>query len=174
MKTAKLDTLFDTMLQNGLHHGAQLAVYRNGSLVYQRSGGFADKQHRRPVSPQTPFMIYSVTKTFTAAAVHQLADRGRIDLEAPLADYWPEFGRKGKQNITISQLLSAPERHTAPRNTPGHTVLAPAILVSQAGGRPEHCPPAAGQKLLPHVLRPRSPGRAHTPGGRPHSGSLSC
>ncbi len=105
METTKLDTLFDTMIQDGLHHGAQLAVYKSGKLVYQRSGGFADKQHRRPVSPQTPFMIYSVTKTFTAAAVHQLADRGRIHLEAPLADYWPEFGRKGKQSITISQLL---------------------------------------------------------------------
>jgi CubicO group peptidase (beta-lactamase class C family) len=106
MDATKLDTLFDTMMENGLHHGAQLAVYRNGSLVYQRSGGFADRRHRRPVSPQTPFMVYSVTKTFTAAAVHQLADRGHINLDAPLADYWPEFGRKGKHNITISQLLS--------------------------------------------------------------------
>ena len=106
MDTTKLDTLFDTMIRRGLHHGAQLAVYKNGSLVYQRAGGFADKQHRRPVSPQTPFMVYSVTKTFTAAAVHQLADRGHVNLDAPLADYWPEFGRKGKQNITISQLLS--------------------------------------------------------------------
>ena len=105
MDTTTLDTLFDTMIRKGLHHGAQLAVYKNGSLVYQRSGGFADRQHRRPVNPQTPFMIYSVTKTFTAAAVHQLADGGRIDLEAPLAEYWPEFGQKGKQNITISQLL---------------------------------------------------------------------
>ena len=106
METDKLDTLFDTMLREGLHHGAQLAVYKNGSLVYQRAGGFADKQHRRPVSPDTPFMIYSVTKTFIAAAVHQLVDRGRVNLDAPLADYWPAFGRKGKHNITISQLLS--------------------------------------------------------------------
>jgi CubicO group peptidase (beta-lactamase class C family) len=105
MDTTKLDTLFDTMIRDGLHHGAQLAVYKSGSLVYQRSGGFADRQHHRPVSPQTPFMVYSVTKTFTAAAVHQLADRGRVNLDAPLADYWPEFGRKGKQNISISQLL---------------------------------------------------------------------
>jgi CubicO group peptidase (beta-lactamase class C family) len=105
METNKLDTLFDTMIQDGLHHGAQLAVYKNGKLVYQRAGGFADKQHRRTVTPQTPFMIYSVTKTFIAAAVHQLADRGSIDLDAPLADYWPAFGCKGKQHITISQLL---------------------------------------------------------------------
>ncbi|MFH2115662.1 MAG: serine hydrolase domain-containing protein, partial [Spirochaetota bacterium] len=115
MKTTRLDTLFDTMIHSGLHHGAQLAVYKNGSLVYQRSGGFADKQHHRPVNPQTPFMIYSVTKTFIAAAVHQLADRGHIDLDAVLADYWPEFGRKGKQNITISQLLL----HQSAINHPG-------------------------------------------------------
>ena len=94
------------MILSGLHHGAQLAVYKNSSLVYQRSGGYADPHRRRQVSPQTPFIIYSVTKTFIAAAVHQLVDRGRAQLEAPLADYWPEFGRKGKQNITIAQLLS--------------------------------------------------------------------
>ncbi|MBU0927557.1 MAG: beta-lactamase family protein [Spirochaetes bacterium] len=66
-------------------------------------------QGSAPVIRSTPFMIYSVTKSIVATAVHMLADRGELDLDAPVSRYWPGFGKRGKDRITVAQLLS----HTA-------------------------------------------------------------
>jgi len=102
---ARLSEAFDAQLERGLHYGAQLAVWRNGSPVFSRTGGYADAAGKRPVRPETPFMIYSVTKSFVATAVHMLADRGKLDLETPVMHYWPEFGAHGKDRITPAHLM---------------------------------------------------------------------
>ncbi|MCX7024914.1 MAG: serine hydrolase [Spirochaetes bacterium] len=96
---------FDAQLARGLHFGAQLCVRSKGEVVVDRWGGFADDSRRRELSPNTPFMAYSATKAFTATCIHRLADEGRLDLDAPVAAYWPAFGAKGKERITISQVL---------------------------------------------------------------------
>jgi len=97
--------LFDAQLARKLHFGAQLRVLYRGRTVVDRQGGHTDETRKRRITRNTPFMAYSATKAFTATCVHKLADEGALDLDAPVAEYWPEFGARGKARITISHIL---------------------------------------------------------------------
>lgn len=98
--------VFDGMLARGLHPGAQLVVLRHGRVVIDRAGGATRLGlNRRAVTPDTPFLTFSVTKPFTAMAVHSLVERGLVDLDAPVCEYWPEFGCKGKETATVRHAL---------------------------------------------------------------------
>lgn len=85
--------------------GAAVAVWVEGDLVVNLWGGFADAAGRRPWREDTLASIYSGSKGLTSTCVHLLADRGELDLHAPVASYWPEFGQAGKQDITIAMVL---------------------------------------------------------------------
>jgi CubicO group peptidase (beta-lactamase class C family) len=85
--------------------GAQLCVYRHGHKVVDIRAG-RDKVNDRPYGEDAITIIMSCTKGATAAVVHQLAERGLIDLEAPVTDYWPEFGVGGKGGARIWHLLT--------------------------------------------------------------------
>jgi CubicO group peptidase (beta-lactamase class C family) len=85
--------------------GAQLCVYRHGDKVVDLWAG-RDKVNDRPYGQDTLTIIMSCTKGATAAVVHRLAERGLIDYEAPVADYWPEFAAGGKGDARIWQLMS--------------------------------------------------------------------
>ena len=75
--------------------GGQLCVYRRGEKVVDLWAG-RDRENDRPYGQETLTIIMSCTKGATAAAVHRLAERGLIDYEARVADYWPEFAAGGK------------------------------------------------------------------------------
>lgn len=79
---------------------AQLCVLRDGNVVLDRSWG---------CRPDDLFWTFSAGKPFVALLVHLLAERGEVDLDAPVADHWPAFGQAGKDAITIRQVL----RHRA-------------------------------------------------------------
>ncbi len=81
-----------------------VAVARDGKIVWAEAFGFADVDRRAPVTPLTRFRTGSVSKTLTAAAVALLYERGRIDLDAPVQAYVPEYPRK-QWTITTRQLL---------------------------------------------------------------------
>jgi CubicO group peptidase (beta-lactamase class C family) len=85
--------------------GAQLCVYRHGERVVDLWAG-RDKVNDRAYGEDTITVIMSCTKGATAACVHILAERGLIDYEAPVADYWPEFAEGGKADARIWQLMS--------------------------------------------------------------------
>ncbi|GHH89043.1 serine hydrolase [Streptomyces sulfonofaciens] len=68
--------------------------------------GWADKERRRPWHSETLTNVWSAGKGVTAVVAHQLADRGELDLDAPVTAYWPEFGAAGKQDIPVRWLLS--------------------------------------------------------------------
>lgn len=97
--------VFRSQLSRGLHFGAQLYVSLRGEPVLDLWGGLCDRAGRIPVRRDTPFMVFSATKAFTSASIHLLADQGKIDIDAPVADYWPGFARRGKGKITIRHLL---------------------------------------------------------------------
>lgn len=100
-------TVFEHLLDSGTHPGAQLTVRRHGLILLQASGGTTRPGHEGPqVTQQTLFLIFSATKPLTALAIHMLAERGRLALDAPVARYWPEFGRGGKEAATIAHVLS--------------------------------------------------------------------
>lgn len=98
--------LFDAHLARGWHPGAHLLVIRNGQIVIDRFAGLADPGRGRPVQADTIWLLFSATKPYTAVAVLKLAAEGKIDLDAPIARYWPGFAQKGKAEITVRQALS--------------------------------------------------------------------
>ena len=86
--------------------GAALAVYRHGEAVVDLWGGEADPRTGRPWTADTPAVVFSCTKGVLAIATYLLVQDGRLDLDAPVVEYWPEFGRAGKAEIPVRWLLS--------------------------------------------------------------------
>ncbi|WP_162148940.1 serine hydrolase [Asticcacaulis sp. AC466] len=101
-RAAKIDAFFAAQAQGDAFNGNVLAA-ENGKIVYQKSFGFADFEAERRNTADTEFEMASIGKVFTATAVLQLVDRGKIGLDIPLVRYFPAFPYK---DITIRQLLS--------------------------------------------------------------------
>lgn len=89
--------------------GASTAVFLDGEPVVDLWGGYADRAQTRPWTGDTLVNVWSVTKTMTNLCALVLADRGELDLYAPVARYWPEFAAEGKAALEVRHLLS----HTA-------------------------------------------------------------
>src|SRR5207302_8430481 len=86
--------------------GAARTVYHHGTPVGDLWGGTADPSTGAPWRRDTLQLVYSATKAATATAAHLLAQRGQLDLDAPVAEYWPEFAAEGKASIPVRWLLS--------------------------------------------------------------------
>ena len=86
--------------------GAAVCVYRHGRKVVDLWGGLADAGTGRPWTRDTLQLVYSATKAATATCAHLLAQRGELDLDRPVAWYWPEFAAQGKADIPVRWLLS--------------------------------------------------------------------
>lgn len=76
--------------------GLSIALVDDQRVVWSQGFGYADAERRIPATDQTLYGIGSVTKLFTAAAVMQLAEQGRIDLDVPLTRYLPEFSMRAR------------------------------------------------------------------------------
>ena len=77
-----------------------------GRPVVDLWGGLADSETKRPWNEDTIAQVASTTKGATAICAHMLAQRGELDLDAPVVKYWPEFGANGKDQIPVRWLLS--------------------------------------------------------------------
>lgn len=86
--------------------GAAVAVRVDGQTVVDLWGGWADAARTRPWERDTVVNVWSTTKGVTALSAHLLADRGQLDLDAPVAAYWPEFAAAGKSSVLVRHLLS--------------------------------------------------------------------
>jgi CubicO group peptidase (beta-lactamase class C family) len=86
--------------------GGALAVYLDGEPVVDVWTGWADRRGRLPWTADTAAMVFSATKGVASTVVHRLVDRGLIDYEAPVADYWPEFAAAGKDGVTVRMVLA--------------------------------------------------------------------
>lgn len=99
----------DAFLANFEHFddvGAACAVYHHGRTVVDLWGGIADVKTDRPWRADTIACMNSATKGATAICALILAQRGRLDLDAPIAGVWPEFAAGGKETITLRMVLS--------------------------------------------------------------------
>lgn len=108
-KFSKVKKVFEKNLNDGKECGASFSVTIEGKTVIDLWGGYADAAKTKPWQKDTIVNVYSTTKCATAICVLMLADKKIIDIDAPVADYWPEFAQSGKEKITIGHLLS----HTA-------------------------------------------------------------
>ena len=97
---------FQKNFENDLEVGASFAVTIEGKHVIDIWGGYADAEKTRPWEQDTIVNVYSTTKVMTSICIHILVDRGLLDLDAPVANYWPEFTQAGKENLPVKYLLS--------------------------------------------------------------------
>lgn len=86
--------------------GASIAVSLEGEMVVDLWGGFRDEAKTLPWNEDTIVNVYSSTKTMAAMCLLLLADRGQVDLYAPVARYWPEFAQNGKDKVEVRHFLS--------------------------------------------------------------------
>jgi CubicO group peptidase (beta-lactamase class C family) len=90
----------------GKEIGAAVAAWVDGELVVNLWAGTADEAGSKPWQVDTLSTVLSGTKGLTSTCVHQLVERGDLDLNAPVARYWPEFAQAGKEDITLGTVMS--------------------------------------------------------------------
>ena len=88
--------------------GAVVVVGHEGQIVYRRAFGYRQIKPREiPMTIDTVFDLASLTKPIaTATSIMKLIEKKQLDISAPVSRYLPEFGRNGKQSITVQQLLT--------------------------------------------------------------------
>src|SRR6516164_2619236 len=105
---ASIDGIVATAIGEGKAPGAVVLVGHEGQVVYLRAFGHrALVPQTLPMTSDTLFDLASLTKVVaTTTAVMQLVEQGKIRLEQPVADYWPEFKANGKGEITVRELMT--------------------------------------------------------------------
>ena len=99
----------DAFASNFEHNGdvgASCAVALHGELVVDLWGGTLDAEGTTPWQEDTIINVFSTTKTMSCLSLLVLASRGQVDVDAPVARYWPEFGQAGKEAITLRDALA--------------------------------------------------------------------
>jgi CubicO group peptidase (beta-lactamase class C family) len=91
---------------DGEELGASIAVDLDGETVVDIWGGYRDEERTTPWTQDTIVNVWSTTKTVLSLAALMLVERGELDVNAPVADYWPEFARKDKKNVLVRHLMS--------------------------------------------------------------------
>ena len=103
---ARMREVLAASLASGADLGASVAVVVKGQTVVDLWGGWADSERTLPWGEHTLTNVWSTTKTMTNLTALVLADRGLVDLDAPVARYWPEFAANGKQGVLVRDLLA--------------------------------------------------------------------
>ncbi|WP_339259479.1 serine hydrolase [Paenibacillus sp. FSL R5-0713] len=107
--TAFLDSFFDSAEAKAHYVGASVVVVKDGKVLAEKGYGYADQENKTPIDPKnTAFRVASVSKTFTAAAVMQLAEQGKVDLQANFQTYVKglEFDNPFDKPVTVENLLT--------------------------------------------------------------------
>jgi CubicO group peptidase (beta-lactamase class C family) len=96
-------SIFEQNFIDELDIGASLCIYHRGECVVDLCGGWKDPQTKKePYTSDTLQLVYSVSKGVMAAAMALCVERGWLDYDTPVAQYWPEFAANGKQVIILS------------------------------------------------------------------------
>lgn len=85
--------------------GASVCLVVGGETVVDLWGGVAHAKTNTPWKKDTVSIVFSCTKGATALCAHMLASRGKLDLDAPVVELWPEFGQHGKERVTTRMML---------------------------------------------------------------------
>jgi CubicO group peptidase (beta-lactamase class C family) len=100
-----LEEAFRASLDGGVDKGSSFAVTLHGEPVVDLWGGTRDYEMATPWESDTVVRVFSTSKVMVVLMVLTLVDRGLLDLDEPIASYWPEFARHGKGTITARQVL---------------------------------------------------------------------
>lgn len=137
---------FERNFAEGEELGAAVAVHLDGELVVDLWDGVADRHTGRAWEADTPAFAYSCTKAVAATVLLRLAERGLVDVRAPVADVWPEFAAGGKEAVTVEHVLT----HSC-----GLPVIETPVPVAEFEDLPAIAARLAGQRPL------WEPGTAH-------------
>jgi CubicO group peptidase (beta-lactamase class C family) len=132
----RIDSLFNAVAQK-THFNGSVVVAENGKIIYENPGGYANIDKKVPNSSATNFSLASLSKVFTAVAVMQLKEKGKLNLDDPLIKYLPDFPFA---NITIKQLLS-------------HTSGLPDFEIFQSYTRASHDKPLCEKDIIPALKK---------------------
>jgi CubicO group peptidase (beta-lactamase class C family) len=144
------------------YDGAVVIVARSGAVALHEAIGFAERASGRSTRTDDVFCLFSVTKTLTATTVLQRIDRGELALTTRVAEIIPEFGCKGKQRITIAQLLTHTGGMSAgfPPVSPQETGNLAAVVAAVCQQGPEAIPgtavsysPITAHAILAEIVR---------------------
>ena len=103
---AELKSEFERNFSDRGESGASVCLSVNGETMVDLWGGVADPEAGTPWERDTVSIVFSCTKAATALCAHILIDRGELDLNALVTDYWPEFGKHGKEKTTVAMMLN--------------------------------------------------------------------
>lgn len=99
-----LVTMFDRLFRRPSHGGGALCVYLHGEPVVDVWAGYASPGV--PWAADTVALAFSTGKGVASTVIHQLAERGQLDYDTAVAEYWPEFAAAGKSHITVRDVLT--------------------------------------------------------------------
>ncbi len=102
---SKVRDIFTSSLAEGRDVGASFAVTIDGEMVIDLWGGWLDEERTRPWEKDTIVNVFSTTKTMSFLCALILADRGQLDFDANVADYWPEFAANGKEQVKVWHVM---------------------------------------------------------------------
>ena len=163
--TRRLDELYETFFQkDGV--GCAVLIAQNGKVLYEKAFGMADLENSTPASIDSVFRIGSITKQFTAVAILQLQEQGKLDLSDEIQKYVADFPRHADR-ITIGNLLShtsgIPNLTEIPGLSIKQAVYTPAELIALFKDRPLEFRPGSkfsysnsGYVLLGYVIEKAS------------------
>ncbi len=123
------ETLVDAMFKEIVptnSPGAAVLVARNGKILFQHGYGEADREKHLPITPDTQFRIGSITKQFTATAILQLQEQGKLSVNDSLAKFFPDFPR-GKE-VKLHHLLTHTSGIKSYTDKPGFLESAPTFI----------------------------------------------
>lgn len=86
--------------------GGSVCIKKEDEVILDLWGGIADVNTKTPWNKDTIAIVWSCSKGVSAFALHMLVSQGLVDLNAPVTDYWPEYGKHGKEKTTVEMLLS--------------------------------------------------------------------
>ncbi|TPX51706.1 hypothetical protein SeLEV6574_g00111 [Synchytrium endobioticum] len=98
--------VFQQNLQEGLELGSSFCAYVDGKCVVEIYGGYHDKERTKQYDTSSLQLVFSSGKTIMSVLVAHLVDKGLIDLNKSVADYWPEFAQNGKEKVLVKELLA--------------------------------------------------------------------
>src|SRR5687768_17919018 len=104
-KVDKLDKLISAYAEYGKFNGSVL-VAEKGKVIYKKGFGLADMEWNIPNQPDTKHRLGSITKQFTAVAIMQLVEQGKLKLDVPISSWLPDYPKKSGDVITIHHLLT--------------------------------------------------------------------
>src|SRR5947207_13031495 len=103
---ARLEPLFQENFDKFGELGAAVSVWQNGNELLELHGGFCDARREQPWTKDTLVLIWSATKGLGSACLLHVLQGHKIDIDRRVGEFWPQFTKRGKETITLAQLLS--------------------------------------------------------------------